>query len=187
MKLYGNYNSPFVRHCRVALAQEGLDFDFVEIDYAMITEKSPTAKMPFFVDGDLTLTDSSSILKYVREKSGGRFLADLGDYENFAMTNTLLDSAIHVFLLEGEGFGPDQIQYLGRQKNRITSGLKALNQRFGAKSDADFAKDGALRCACFLDWGLFRKCISIDGLDSLRDLLNDANQVKEFAATAPPG
>lgn len=188
MKLYGSYTSPFVRHCRVALAQAELGFDFVEADYAMSAEKSPTARVPFLADGDLLLTDSSSILKYAREKSGGRFLADLEDYETFAMANTLLDSAINVFLLEKEGFGPAQIQYLGRQKKRIESGLKALNERFDPKPGAnqDITRDGALRCACFLGWALFRKRISIDGRDHLRDLLAAANQVEAFAATAPP-
>ncbi len=187
MKLYGSYTSPFVRHCRVALAQEGLDFDFVETDYAMSLEKSPTAKVPFLTDGDLTLTDSSSILKHIREKSTGRFLADLEDYEIFAMTNTLLDSAINMFVLENEGFGPEQIQYLGRQKNRIESGLKALDQRFASARNLDITHDGTLRCACFLGWALFRKRINLDGLDNLRTLLAAANQVEAFAATAPPG
>lgn len=186
MKLYGSYTSPFVRHCRVALAQEGLDFDFVEADYAMSAEKSPTAKVPFLADGDLALTDSSSILKYIREKSGGRFLADLEEYENFAMTNTLLDSAINVFLLENEGFGPEQIQYICRQKNRIANGLKTLNQRFASHQHRDIARDGALRCACFLGWAVFRNRITIDQLDNLRALLAAADQVEAFAATAPP-
>ena len=185
MKLYGSYTSPFVRHCRVALAQEGLDFDFVEADYAMSAEKSPTAKVPFLSDGERTLTDSASILKHIREKSGKPFLTDLDDYENFAMTNTLLDSAINVFMLENEGFGPEQIKYLGRQKNRIQSGLEALDRRFA--TDRDLDRDGALRCACFLGWALFRKRISLDGLDNLRDLLAAADQVEAFAATAPPG
>ena len=186
MKLYGSYTSPFVRHCRVALAQEGLDFDFIEADYAMSAEKSPTAKVPFLADGDLALTDSSSILKYIREKSGKRFLADLDDYENFAMANTLQDAAINVFILEKEGFDAEQIQYMARQKNRIQSGLKAFNQHFGANPNHDITRDGTLRCACFLTWGLFRKCIRLNGLDNLNRMLNAANQVDGFAATAPP-
>lgn len=184
MKLYGSYTSPFVRHCRVALAQAGFDFEFIEADNAMSAENSPTGKVPFFADGELTLTDSSSILKYVREKSGGDFLADIEDYENFTLANTVLDSSINLFLLEKEGFGPDQIKYLGRQKNRIESGLKELNKRF--HPNRGIAQDSALRCACYVDWALFRNRISIDGLDNLQGLLDVANQVEEFAATAPP-
>ena len=184
MKLYGSYTSPYVRHCRVALAQGSFDFDFVEADGSMSAEKSPTDKVPFFTDGGLTLTDSSSILKYVREKSGRNFLADIEDYENFALTNTLLDSTINLFLLEKEGLGPDQIKYLGRQKNRIENGLKELNRRFDP--DQGVARDSALRCACYVDWALFRNRISIDGLDNIQGLMDVANQVEEFAATAPP-
>ena len=187
MKLYGNYTSPFVRHCRVALLQQKLDCDFVEIDYAISAKSSPTAKMPFLTDGDLTLTDSSSILKYIREKSGGTFLADIEDYENFAMASTMLDSAINIFLFENEGFGPDQVKYLGRQKNRIESGLKELNKRFNPKqTEHDLTQDGTLRCACFIDWGLFRNRINIDQLDNLKTLLATANQVEAFTATSPP-
>ncbi|MDH3377726.1 MAG: glutathione S-transferase [Gammaproteobacteria bacterium] len=184
MKLYGSYTSPFVRHCRVALAQAGFDFEFIEADNAMSAEKSPTGKVPFFADGDLTLTDSSSILKYIREKAGGGFLTDIEDYENFALTNTVLDSSINLFLLEKEGFGPDQIKYLGRQKNRIETGLKELNRRFDPNQG--ITRDSALRCACYVDWALFRNRISIDGLDNLQGLLDVANDVEEFAATAPP-
>jgi len=185
MKLYGSYTSPFVRHCRVALAQEGLYCDFIETDLSAIIEKSPVAKMPLLTDGDLTLTDSSSILKYIREKSGGRFLADLQDYENFALTNTVLDSMVNVFLLENEGFGAEQIRYVGRQKNRIANGLAALNRRFDPSEG--IVRDSALRCACFIDWALFRNRISnLEQWDNLRGLLAGANQSEVFVPTAPP-
>lgn len=184
MKLYGSYTSPFVRHCRVALAQEGFNFELIETDYAMSEAQSPTSKVPFFTDGDLTLTDSGSILKYIREKAARNFLADIQAYETFAMTNTLLDTAINLFLLENEGFGTSQINYLKRQENRLASGLKALNNRIAPNQSLEC--DGVLRCACFIDWGLFRKRISLDGLSNLQNLLAAANQVAPFAATAPP-
>lgn len=185
MKLYGSYTSPFVRHCRIALLQSGFDFDFIEADYAVSAEKSPTSKVPFFVDDDLTLTDSSSILKYVREKAEQNFLPDIQDYEMFCMTNTLLDSAINLFLLENDGVTPDQVGYLARQKERVNSGLVELNRRFDPAEG--IAKDSALRCACFIDWALFRKRIDIGGCENLAGLLAVANEEKEFVATAPPG
>lgn len=185
MKLHGSYTSPFVRHCRIALMQEGIEFDFVETDHALSAQTSPAAKVPFLTAGDLLLTDSSSILKYIREQSGGRFLAELDDYENFALTNTVLDSMINVFLLENEGFGPEQIQYLARQKNRIDSALATLNQRINPADG--ITRDSALRCACFIDWALFRKRASFEGYDNLLALLAAANEVQLFVDTAPPG
>lgn len=165
--------------------QSGLNFDFVEADYAMSAEKSPTSKVPFLEDGDTTLTDSSSIIKYVREKSGRKFLSEIEDYELFAMTNTVLDSAINLFLLENDGVTVDQANYLARQKDRIDSGLAELNRRFDPEQG--ITKDSALRCACFIDWALFRNRISIDEHENLVGLLAAANEVEEFVATAPPG
>lgn len=194
LKLHGSYTSPFVRHCRVALAQEGIAFDFVEVDHAASAEQSPVAKMPYLrgdgddgIDGGGMLTDSSSILKYIRERAGGRFLAGLADFETFALANTVVDSMINVFLLETEGFDADKIRYIGRQQKRIAGGLDALDGRIGDIDSVGITQDGALRCACMLDWALFRG--RIDGLDNranLKALLTEANAEKAFADTAPP-
>lgn len=185
MKLHGSYTSPFVRHCRVACAQEGIAFEFVEVDHAASAEQSPAAKMPYLtgIDGGL-LSDSSSILKYIRERAGGRFLADLADFETFALANTVVDSMINVFLLETEGFGAEQIRYIGRQQKRIAGGLGALNDRIAG---AGIAQDGALRCACMLDWALFRgRLANLDNHANLKALLAAANAEPAFADTAPP-
>ncbi len=184
MKLYGSYTSPFVRHARIALMQGGNEFDFVEVDASVSAEKFPTSKVPYFTDGDLNLSDSTSIIKYAREKAGKKFLEDINDHELFAMTNTILDAALNLFMLELEGFGPDKINYLGRHKSRIERGLAELNGRFDPAQGT--ARDSALRCACFLDWALFRNRISLDGLDNLAGLLEVANTVPEFTATQPP-
>ena len=187
MKLHGSYTSPFVRHCRVALAQENMQYDFVEADYAASAKGSPTAKVPFMSDaanGDLMLTDSGAIVKYIREKAGNTFLADINDFETYMMATTTLDSAINLFLIENEGFGAAQIKYMARQANRVTSSLAALNRRIDPA--AGIAADGALRCACLLAWGAYRKRFSFDAHANLCALLDAANRDKIFAATAPP-
>lgn len=187
IKLYGSYTSPFVRHCRVALAQTGLKHEFVEADQETIGAHSPTNKVPFLEDGKLRLTDSCAILKYIREQAGQKFFADIQAYENFTLVNTTLDSAINLFLLEKEGLSPEQVGYLNKQKNRVASGLKEINQRVDASQVAgSIERDDLLRCACFVDWGLFRNRFSVDEYSNLRQLLENANQVAEFAATAPP-
>ena len=188
MKLYGSYTSPYVRHCRVAFAQAGIEYDFVEADFSASAAQSPMAKVPFLQHGTRRLSDSSSIVKYIREQSGAAFLADLDDYETFAIANTLLDSAVNVFLLESEGLTATEVKYVARQQKRIVSGLNALNARLGAVNDGkpDINRDGDLRCACFLAWGVFRNRIDIDGLIHLRDLLGAAERVDIFNETAPP-
>lgn len=183
MQLYGSYTSPYVRHCRIALAQADFVYEFVEADYSMSAKQSPTAKVPYLIDGALTLNDSSSILKYIREKSGQSFLQDLQDYDNFAMATTVMDTCINLFLIEIDGFGPAQINYLQRQKNRLKSGLEELNRRFDPAQGIN--TDGALRCACFIDWGLFRNRIDLTGLNNLSSLIEVANQQQVFVDTAP--
>ncbi len=183
MKLFGSYTSPFVRHCRVALMQSELEFEFVEADEAIRKQHSITDKVPFFTDGDLTLSDSSSILKYVREKSGAEFLADINDFENYTVADTLLDSAINLFLLENEGYSADRISYLGRQKARVDHGLVALDQRLDPQRGIEC--DSTLRRACFIGWGLFRNRFSIEKLSNLSQLMTIANQDENFLATAP--
>lgn len=184
MKLYGSYTSPFVRHCRVALAQGGHDFEFVETDYDMSAAMSPTSKVPFLSDGDITLTDSSSIVKYAREKSGSAFLSGLEEFELFAMTNTIIDATINLFLLENNGFGPDQIPYLQRQQDRIDSGIVELNDRINVSKG--ISDDSNLRCACYIDWAIFRNRVDFSQQTNLLALLEEANQESVFSETAPP-
>ncbi len=184
MKLYGSYTSPFVRHCRVAVLQAGFDFEFIEADYAASAAQSPTSKVPYLAADDMLLTDSSTIIKYVREKAGHSFLAELDDYENFTLVNTAMDSVINLFLLENDGIGPAQVKYLSRQNNRVASILATLDERFA--QEQSISRDGALRCACFIDWALFRRRIDIDAYGHLQGLLAAARAVEVFADTAPP-
>jgi len=131
------------------------------------------------------LTDSSSILKYIREKSGVSFFADIKDFELFNMTNTVLDACVNLFFLEKtDNIKLSDSQYLQRQYSRVLSGLSALN-------NSDLAaqlplSDGEIRLACFLDWGLYRNRIDLSGLDNLSKLLLLAKKDKCFADTAPP-
>jgi glutathione S-transferase len=184
MQLFGSYTSPYVRHCRVTLAQAGIDFELVEADYTRSAKESPTAKVPYLIDGDVRLHESGSIIKYIRSQSGKGFLEDLMDYDTFAMSSTILDSVVNLFLIENDGYGPEQIGYLGRQKNRVDSGLKELNRRIDPSQGIE--SDGALRCACFLDWALFRNRINIDDLPNLLGLLEVAHQQEAFSSTTPP-
>ncbi len=183
MKLYGSLTSPFVRHVRVALSQSDLAYTFIEADYALSADQSPTAKVPYFENAGLKLTDSSSILKYVREQSGASFLGELEDFELYTMSSTLLDTAINLFLLEKEGATEQQFPYLARQRGRLHTGLRELNRRIHPTDS--LTRDSSLRCACLIGWGLFRNRFALDGLENLGALMDWANQNESFANTAP--
>jgi glutathione S-transferase len=184
MKLYGSYTSPFVRHCRIALAEEKLACEFIETDQAGSAAKSPTKRVPFLEDGDVFLTDSSSILKYLREKAGNTFLATAKDLDLFAMVNTALDTTVNLFFLQRDGVDPQAYEYTKRQAARIESSLVELNA-LTLSMRAPY-KDVELRLACYLAWGLFRNRINIDAYENLQRFLAGINQYQPFMDTAPP-
>ena len=184
MILYGSYTSPYVRHCRIVLNDSGCQWSFQEVDYAGSAKQSPTKKVPFLKDQQLTLTDSSSILKYLREKFSGQWFADINDYDLFCMVNTLLDSAVNLFLLEKDGLTPDSSRYLNRQSERVNTGLELLNERLSPCQSP--LSDGQIRAACFLGWGVFRNRFSLENHSQLQAFLDSANQWPAFEQTAPP-
>lgn len=193
MKLYGSYTSPFVRHCRIALlegqAQGTLDCEFIETDIVASGKLSPTKKVPFLTDSkdakEVELTDSASIVMYLREQSGQTFFNDAKDFNLFCNVNTVLDASVNLFFLElKDKILPEEGSYLARHKDRVESALSHMNESTYS-SQAPFT-DGELRLACFLDWGLFRNRINIDGLDNLQALLKAARSYAIFAQTAPP-
>ncbi|MCE0555415.1 glutathione S-transferase family protein [Motilimonas sp. E26] len=185
MKLYGSFTSPYVRHCRIVLAQTGLECEFIETDAVASAELSPTKKVPFLIDGNLTLTDSVVILKYLREKAGQTFFPDMMDFERFAMVNTVMDATVNIFFLEKQdNIQVNDSQYLQRQQGRVESGLACLNQTVVTNKLP--LSDGQLRLACFLDWGVYRQRINLAPYPALAELLTLANTDPLFTATAPP-
>lgn len=184
MKLYGSYTSPFVRHCRIALVESALPFDFIEVAAAGPDNPSPTKKIPYFVDGDLGLSDSTSIIKHVREKSGRSFITRTRDWDLFCFVNTLMDSAINVFLFERQDrLMPENSAYLARQVERVERGLDDLETRqWPAAAESD---DVLLRLACFLAWGRFRSRFSLEARPRLATFLKAFDAFPPFAETAP--
>lgn len=188
MILYGSFTSPYVRHCRIAVEQGGLDCLFQETDYLASATLSPTKRVPLLKDGDLTLTDSSVILRYLREKSNQDFLPCLSDLELFCLCNTALDTAANLFFLERDGFQTKGGDYLERQSSRLTSSLNELELVADSISndELNLKLDSHLRLVCFLSWGVFRKRFSLAERANLQRLLEGAEEDSTFSQTQPP-
>ncbi|MEM7053116.1 MAG: glutathione S-transferase [Pseudomonadota bacterium] len=187
MKLYGNDFSPYVRHCRIALAECEIPYEFIKVDHAQSARQSPTARMPFLEDGELRLNDSASILRHIRNQVGQPFMPDIEDYELFLLTNTGMDTSINLFLLEKDGLGPENVPYLARQAARVESVLTELDTRCGMLQDPiqpPFT-DGLLRVGCYLRWALFRERLSIDAHAHLQRLLQVMEEWPLLAETDP--
>ena len=184
MQLFGSYTSPFVRHTRIVVKQTNIACEFVETDISAATDLSPTMKLPFFKDSDHLLTDSATIIRYLRESQGQDFLADIRDFDLFALINTLMDSVVNVFQLERAGIAVGTNTYLQRQVQRVDTGMRYLNQLTVEKLQHD--PDVNLRLACFLDWLNFRKRYDFSALANLNEVLADNLNNADFCATAPP-
>jgi len=187
VELYGSYTSPFVRHCRIALLESGVPFTFVEIDASVSAKLSPLQKVPFLKYSqngkEQQLTDSSAILKYLRESGGKSFMPDVEKFNAFCAANTLMDTAINLFYLEKDGVTPKESAYLARQQSRLQTGLAEL-EKLSFSSAAPF-DDTELRIACFLDWALFRNRITLDAYPNLQKFLAGIRQYPHFASTVP--
>ena len=184
MKLFGSFTSPFVRHIRIALADIGLAYEFVETDYANSAALSPAQRVPFLHDGDLQLTDSTSILRHIRDQAGEPFLANIERLDFYCLVNTALDTTINLFLLDREGLSSDANPYLQRQAARIQTALSALEAQLNL--DTLVWDDATIRLACFIDWAEYRQRLSFAQYPKLQALLAQANQHASFVATTPP-
>jgi glutathione S-transferase len=195
MKLYGVRTSPYVRHARVALSQSNLEWELEQVTLDTIS-RSPTLRVPFLIDGDLTLSDSSVIVRYVREQSGQAFLATVADHELFALATSVLDTAVNVYLMNigdsadlaevpagASAIGFDPKTYFERQQERIAVGMQELEHC--QLSSSQPYTDGEIRLACLLDWAAYRETIDLSGKDNLCRFLADIRAWPPFAETAP--
>ena len=142
--------------------------------------------MPFLYDDKLMLTDSASILRYLREKAAQAFFPDIRDYDLFLLVNTAMDSTVNLFLLERDGITPADCGYLVRQRGRVEDTLAYLDRHLGNQdAPLDHASDGMLRLGCFLSWALFRKRISLDDHPALAEFQRRFESDPAIAATHP--
>lgn len=195
MTLYGVGTSPYVRHARIVLALSNLDWQFKQATPDVMGH-SPTRRVPFLTDGDLTLTDSSVIVRHVREQADQLFLPTIRDYELFAMATSVLDTAVNLYLLNvadsaelGKvtsgtsviGFNPRS--YFETQQKRINTGMQGLNS-FELSYHGPYT-DAEIRLACLLDWGDYRGTIALSGMENLSAFLEAIRGWPPFSETAP--
>lgn len=183
MKLFGSYTSPFVRHCRIAVLQADLECGFVETNYEQSAEGSAAMRVPYLEHDQLKLHDSMSILRYLRELTDQRFCPTLEEYDLLLLVNTALDSTINLFLLENSGLDIASNSYMQRQARRVEQSLAYLNDVAAQGLEWN---DAGIRLACFVDWAMFRQRLDFTNYPALVAWREQAQQSKEFIATAPP-
>ena len=85
IKIIGSYVSPYVRKVLACLNVKDLAYEIDPITsfYANddFSKLSPLRRIPVFIDGDVTLSDSSVICAYIDEAYGGPALLPSGPKE----------------------------------------------------------------------------------------------------------
>ncbi len=184
MKLYGSFTSPFVRHVRIVLLETGLPCEFIETDQASSATKSPTKRVPFLEDGNIFLTDSNSIIKYLREKAGQSFCKTATEFDELCLVNTALEATTNLFFIKRDGVDINISPYLQRQAARIDSTLAEIN-KFTLAHAAPYT-EMQLRLACYIGWCKFRKQVDFSKFPNLESFYSDALNYSHFQATQPP-
>jgi glutathione S-transferase len=183
MKLYGSYTSPFVRHCRIVLLETNTPYTFVETDQAGSAEKSPTKRVPFLEDGDYLYSDSSAIIKHLREKFGQTYCSLTAELNEICLVNTALEAAVNLFFLERDGIDMATSPYLQRQAARIESCLRELDN-LPLPMAAPY-NDAQLRLACFVGWAKFRKRLDFEKFENIESFFAGAQRYENFKVTEP--
>lgn len=183
-KLYGSLTSPFVRHCRIAFLEQGMAYEFIPTDYGQSAAKSPAKRVPFLECEGRMITDSSPILQWIRQEGKWPFLSSPWETNQYCLANTVLDTAINLFLLEKDGVTPDDVPYLQRQQSRISACLDALEDE--ALQFDKAPNDGQWRIACMMAWALYRKRFEFSKYPKLSAFLEKVSQLEPFRETAPP-
>ena len=162
MQLIGSVPSPYVRRIRIWAQENDCKLELVSLDIfsdqdrPTIASKNPARKIPILVDGDLTLSDSNSILRYLLEKTGQPKLT--WPQEHLLTTiNACNDSLVEMVLCKRSGFDTKSDKlFFNLQNERIEQTLSFLNSHL---SDEEFKSCEYLNISlyCLLDWICFRE------------------------------
>jgi glutathione S-transferase len=168
MKLVGSKTSPYVRKCRVILAERALPFEFVEESAwsadTTVPRYNPLNKVPALVmdDGE-SIYDSRVICEYLDAISGGGLLpadparrARVRRYE--ALGDGLADAGVAAFLERKREAARQDPAWIARQLDKVKAAVSTMESALGpgpylGGERPDMAD---IACACAVFWLEFR-------------------------------
>jgi glutathione S-transferase len=157
---------------------------FSKQDRPTMASKNPARKIPILIDGDLTLSDSSSILRYLLEKKEHPKLT--WPQEHLLTTiNACNDSLVELVLCERSGFDTQSDKlFFNLQNERIAQTLDYLNTHL---TDDEFKSCECLNISlyCLLDWICFRELIDFNQHQQLVTFHNNFSQRQAAITTNP--
>lgn len=168
MKLVGSKTSPYVRKCRVILAERALPFEFVEESAwnagTTVPRYNPLNKVPALVmdDGE-SIYDSRVICEYLDAISGGGLLpsdpaqrARVRRYE--ALGDGLADAGITAFLERKRESALQDPAWIARQLDKVRAAIATIESGLGSAQffGGERPNMADIACACALFWSEFR-------------------------------
>jgi len=162
MKLIGTDASPYARRIRMWALENNCDLEFVTLNIfseegrPTLANNNPARKVPILVDGDLTLGDSNTILRYLLKKTAKPDLT-WSQEQLLTIVNACNDSLVEMVLCKRSGFDTQSDKlFFNLQNERIAETLSYLNTHL---ADDEFKSCEYLNISlyCLLDWICFRE------------------------------
>ena len=190
MQLFGSVTSPYVRRIRIWALENNCDLEFINLDIfsaqdrPTMVSKNPARKIPILVDGNLTLSDSNSILRYLLEKTAQPKLT--WPQEHLLTTiNACNDSLVEMLLCQRSGFDTQSdALFFNLQNERIVETLHFLNDHL---TDDEFKGCEYLNISlyCLLNWICFRELTDISQHSALVAFYEQYGQRQAAINTSP--
>ncbi len=147
MKLLYTINSPYARKVRIVAAEKHIEIALEEVILAApdcpVKQYNPLGKVPVLIltDGD-SLYDSRVIVEYLDNRTPLAHLIpqDLGAKIKVrrweALADGACDAAVAVMLEQRKPAQSQDAAFIGRQMNKVTSALHALNDDLAKNKDS---------------------------------------------------
>lgn len=190
MKLIGTDASPYARRIRIWALENNCNLEFVTLNIfseegrPTLASNNPARKVPILVDGDLTLGDSNTILRYLLKKTAQPDLS-WPQEQLLTIINACNDSLVEMAICKRSGFDTQSDKlFFNLQNERIAQTLSYLNSHL---NDDEFKGCECLNISlyCLLDWICFRELTDFSQHAALVSFYNDYGTRQAAVSTDP--
>ncbi len=198
MKLFGTLTSPYVRRVRIVASMNGAPIELVNTftadGQAELRRASPIWKVPVLETEQGPIYDSRVITDYLLERFGTEGLREQRAGDRWQEANRIsvidggLDAAINVFYLRRDGAKAEEVPYLQKQADRVTSAMTWLESQieagaFGPGSSLVGLAEIALVSSA--DWMRFRDAYPVERHPRIVALCERLAEYPAFRSTQP--
>lgn len=188
--LIGSAPSPYVRKIRMLM--ETIPYEFQELnlyetqDGLVLNKINPVNQIPVLIDGEQKIWDSRVIYHYLNDKHKLHPKLTIEQENLITAIDGALNSAITLLLMKRSGMNLDEpYMFTNRQKERIPSILDFLKPYMESEGLREW-NFVTISLYTFIDWGLYRGVISIEGRTECQKFLDTHSSRLIVQKTQPP-